>query len=127
MLAVVMLVLITLALLLNSRNQHTFRVHFPMGLRSAIPGQKEGSIPCIEHLSSFWPVADPDNTSSAGQGPFQGGDEVPRYILLNSSLNNSLNFISFSHMNSAQAKSRSLHHEEQLPRQLRIFSCACCQ
>lgn len=42
-------------------------------------------------------------------------------------INNSLNFISFSHMNSAQAKSRSLHHEEQLPPQLRTFSCACCQ
>lgn len=72
----VMLVLITRALLLNNRNQHTLWVHFTTGLREVILGQKEGSVSCTEHISRVWPVANPDNTSSTGQEQFQGGEEI---------------------------------------------------
>ena len=71
-----MLVLITLALLLNNWNQHTLWVHFTAGPREAILWQKEGSVSRTEHSSSVWPVANPDNPSSTGQEQFPGGEEI---------------------------------------------------
>ena len=47
-----------------------------MGLQKVILWWKEGSVSCTEHIASVWPVANPDNTSSAGQEPFQGGEEI---------------------------------------------------
>lgn len=107
----VMLVLITLALLLNNRNQHTLWVHFTTGLREVILWQKEGSVSCTEHISGQLQTL--ATQAVLGKNGFKvGGDKVPRYShALNSSLTSSLNSISFSHRNSARVKSRVLHHE----------------